>query len=94
LFSKSYDKNNEYFLRTNPISFEDSLFEEFKSTSDLFEKIKLIKKYIEEGGDLNNENFSFMIGFLNKLISGDLEVSPNFVIAFIILKDLKNNIPI
>ncbi|MCX8058739.1 MAG: GreA/GreB family elongation factor [Spirochaetes bacterium] len=93
LFTKSFDKNNEYFLRDKPVSFEDSILEEFKSTSDIFDKAKVLKKFIDSGGDLNSENFSFMIGYLNKLISADLEVSQNFVIAYLILKDLKKMYP-
>lgn len=93
LFSKSYDKNNEYFLRDKPVSFEDSILEEFKATSDIFDKVKVIKKYIENGGDLNSENFSFMLNYLNNLISADLEVSQNFVIAYLILKELKKLYP-
>ncbi len=93
LFSKSLEKNNEYILRDKPISFEDSLFEEFKAYSDVVEKAKVVRHYLQEDGNRNHENFKDMLKYFQNLTDSNLDVSANFVIAYFFLKELKTLYP-
>lgn len=93
LFAKSLNKNNIYILRDKPVSFEDSLLEEFKAYDNLIDKARVCRRFLEEGGDYQHDNFQMMLKYFQNLIVADLEVSPNFILSYIFMQDLKKLYP-
>ncbi len=82
-----------YSLRTKPALKEESILERFKSEEDLIHKAQIYINYLNEENDFHSEFSLTMLRVFQNFIREDANIHQNLIIAFLLLKDLKNKHP-
>lgn len=86
-FGISEDSSDVYVLRSTPITFEEKTLSMFRNAKDIYSKLKIVKDFLNQKGDVDNDEFQTMISFFQgrSHISGS-----ESVVAYLALDLLRN----
>lgn len=93
-FGVNPDKVDEYMVRDRPISVEEKIFNEFKATKNFFDRIQILKNFvelrdIEPDSEYFNEMFNYFTGYLKSYTT----VNEQVIGAYLLIKDLVSRFP-
>jgi|GEM_PF-311019 len=92
-FDISSDDVNTYLLRTTPVSYEEKQLSIFNSHEKFFDKVRDLKKFLSDKGNIDSEFFYEMIKYFSNILESHknpLVVNSEVVGSFLLLDDLLN----
>ena len=88
-FGISESSPDVYTLRSTPITFEEKEFALFKAAKDIWEKIRILKDFLSQDGEVDSEEFSSMVRyFVSK--AQFLDPKGEALVSFLVLDNLIN----
>ncbi len=91
-FGTMSGKNNVYFIRKQPLSFDEDIFNRFKEEKDFDKKLKLFHEFTTNG-EIDSEYFTEMLNYFKGFISSTINMNENTLKSFLLLKNLKKSQP-
>ncbi len=88
IFGNKHNNRNIYILRDKPLSLEEELFEEFKSSSTFDEKTEVVLDFFKHESDLESEELNNMLTFFLDHLHKE-EITINTIKSYFILRRLK-----
>jgi transcription elongation factor GreA len=82
------EKNDVYFIRKKPISFNEDIFNKFKTEKNFDKRFELFEEFITHG-DIDSEYFEDMLNYFTGFISSSSNMNENTLKSFLLLKNLK-----
>ena len=88
-FGISESSPDVYTLRSTPITFEEKEFSLFKAAKDIWEKIRIMKDFLSQSGEVDSEEFSSIVRyFVSK--AQFLDPRGEALVSFLVLDNLVN----
>lgn len=88
-FGISDSSPDVYTLRTTPITFEEKEFSLFKAAKDIWEKIRILKDFLAQNGEVDSDEFASMVKyFFSK--AQFLDAKGEALVSFLVLDNLIN----
>jgi len=90
------EKNDVYFIRKKPISFDEDIFNKFKTEKNFDKRFELFHDFITHG-NIDSEFFEDMLKYFTGFISSVNNLNENSLKSYLLLKNLKrtyNYLPI
>ncbi len=82
------EKNEVYFIRKKPISFDEDIYNKFKTEKNFDKRFELFHDFISHG-DIDSEYFEDMLKYFTVFISSINNLNENSLKSFFLLKNLK-----
>ncbi len=89
-FGTSPENNDLYFIRKNPISYDEDIFNKFKIEKNFDKRFELFNEFITHG-DIDSEFFEDMLSYFTGFISSSSTMNENSLKSFLLLKNLKKS---
>lgn len=92
LFSINPEANDEYTVRSTPITYDEKTLNIFKSEKDLYQKVKIVRDFLENSdpeSDYFAEIFSYFTGILKSFSS----VTDTVVASYLFVRKLMKRYP-
>ena len=86
-FGISENATDVYVLRTTPITFEEKELALFKGTKDIYEKIRIMKDFLSQKGEVDSDEFAAMTKYF---VSMAQVINPNGLVSYLVLDNLIN----
>jgi transcription elongation factor GreA len=87
-FGTSPEENDAYFIRKNPITFDEDVFNKFKNEKNFDKRFDLFNEFITHG-DIDSEYFEDMLNYFTGFIASPNNINENSLKSFLLLKNLK-----
>ncbi len=87
-FGTSPEDNDAYFIRKNPITYDEDIFNKFKIEKNFDRRFELFNEFTTHG-DIDSEYFEDMLGYFTGFISSPTTINENSIKSFLLLKNLK-----
>ena len=87
-FGISPEGNDAYFIRKNPITFDEDIFNKFKNEKNFDNRFDLFNEFITHG-DIDSEYFEDMLNYFTGFIASANNINENSLKSFLLLKNLK-----
>jgi len=84
------EKIDTYFIRKKPISYDEDIYNRFKSEKNFDKRIELFNEFITHG-DIDSEFFEEMLNYFTSFISSSINMNENTLKSYLILKALKRD---
>ena len=81
LFDLSPTDSDVYLLRSTPISYEEKQLSIFRSERDFYDKIRRLREFISNKGDVESDYFLEMVGFFSEFFFEENGVSKPIVVT-------------
>ena len=78
-----------YTLRSTPITFEEKEFSLFKAAKDIWEKIRILKDFLSQNGEVDSDEFASMVKYFSSKAQF-LDAKGEALVSFLILDNLIN----
>lgn len=88
-FGQLPDKNKTFELRDKPISFEDKIYNSFKTSKNFNERFNLIIDYVNNA-DPDSDILEDMTNYFTSFINAISNVNEQTFMSFLLLKDIVN----
>lgn len=83
-------KNSDTFvIRTTPITYEEKQYLLFRNESDFYQKIKLVREFLENDGETDSEFFSDMVKYFNDNLKRNT-IDDRIVASYLFIEELRN----
>jgi transcription elongation factor GreA len=82
------DKNDIYFIRKNPISFDEDIFNRFNSEKGFDNRFDLFNEFVTNS-DIDSEYFEDMLKYFLGFITSPGNINENTLKSFLLLNNLK-----
>ncbi len=82
------ERNDVYFIRKKPISFEEDIYNKFKTEKNFDKRLELFHDFSAHG-DIDSEYFEDMLKYFTGFISSSTNLNENSLKSFLLLKNLK-----
>ncbi len=82
------EKNDVYFIRKNPISYDEDIFNKFKTEKNFDKRFELFHEFITHG-DIDSEYFEDMLKYFIGFITSPSNMNENTLKSFLLLNNLK-----
>jgi transcription elongation factor GreA len=89
-FGTAPEDNDTYFIRKNPITYDEDVFNKFKTEKNFDRRFELFNDFITHG-DIDSEFFEDMLGYFTGFISSSGNINENSLKSFLLLKSLKKS---
>jgi len=84
------DKNDVFFIRKNPIAYDEDIYNRFKNEKNYNKRFKLFNEFIAQAnGEIDSEYFEDMLKYFTGFISSINNINENALKSFLLLKYLK-----
>ncbi|AEC01833.1 transcription elongation factor GreA [Parasphaerochaeta coccoides] len=90
LFGISATDSDTFTLRNTPISFEEKQYNIFKSERNFYDKVRLVREFIESKGEVESDSFMEMISYFNDILANTDETDDKKMSSFLLLDELRN----
>lgn len=93
-FSNVAGENDTYMLRNTPITTEEKKLALFKSETDFYKKVQIIRDFVIQDGDIESESFMEMVKFFNdelKRSTRDESVTDQGISSYLLLDILSTH---
>ena len=87
-FGTSPEDNDAYFIRKNPITYDEDIFNKFKLEKNFDRRFELFNEFTTHG-DIDSEYFEDMLSYFTGFISSPNTINENSIKSFLLLKNLK-----
>jgi transcription elongation factor GreA len=90
------EKGDMYFIRKKPISYDEDVYNKFKTEKNFDKRYELFQDFVTHG-DIDSEYFEDMLRYFTGFISNAGNINENSLKSFLLLKNLKktyNYLPI
>lgn len=87
-FGISPEENDAYFIRKNPITYNEDIFNKFKNEKNFDRRFDLFNEFITHG-DIDSEYFEDMLSYFTGFIASPNNINENSLKSFLLLKNLK-----
>jgi len=84
------EDNDVYFIRKNPISYNEDVLNKFKIEKNFDRRFELFNEFITHG-DIDSEYFEDMLSYFTGFISTPGNINENSLKSFLLLKNLKKS---
>jgi len=84
------EKNDTYFIRKKPISYDEDIYNRFKTEKNFDKRIELFHEFVIHG-DIDSEFFEEMLNYFTSFITSSTNMNENTLKSYLILKALKHN---
>ena len=88
-FGISDSSPDVYTLRSTPITFEEKEFSLFKAAKDIWEKIRILKDFLAQNGEVDSDEFASMIKYFSSKAQF-LDAKGEALVSFLVLDNLIN----
>ena len=86
-FGISESASDVYVLRSTPITFEEKTLTMFKGTKDFYDKLKIMKDFINQKGETDSDEFQTMVSYFE----GKAQTSgTDALVAYLVLDNLRD----
>jgi transcription elongation factor GreA len=89
-FGTSPEAADVYFIRKNPISYDEDIFNKFKTEKSFDRRFELFNDFLTHG-DIDSEFFEEMLNYFIGFISSSTSINENSLKSFLLLKNLKRS---
>jgi transcription elongation factor GreA len=89
-FGTSPEAGDIYFIRKNPISYDEDIFNKFKTEKSFDRRFELFNDFLTHG-DIDSEFFEEMLNYFIGFISSSTSINENSLKSFLLLKNLKKS---
>lgn len=86
IIMQSLTKRNVYELRNSEITIEQELISKFKKTTNFENKVSLFIDYIDRVGDVNSDNATALVSYLEEIVKASSESNERKIVAYSLLK--------
>lgn len=90
LFGISTSDTDTFTLRNTPISYEEKQYNIFKSERNFYDKVRLVRDFIESKGEVESDSFMEMISYFNDILANTDGTDDKKMSSFLLLDELRN----